>query len=589
MGFLSAGAQNFTVQGPAIYDPAGQEFIPVGANVNAFNFQGWARVGHSAAERNTWRDCWKFNCLRANLYLYAPQWQGQTTDKPFFGNETEAFQHFDNLVNLYTPSKIVVMFEVHDFTGTWPTAAQQTDLKNFWKQMALRYKNNPYVWFNIMNEPGAEKPVPVRYRDIHRDVTQAIRDQGASNVIIVDGTQWGQEAHTWDDKPIPADHSGVLTYGPAIVSGFSNVAFNFHLYDQWVNNYTPKTTKYNDYVDRVRALNLSIFVGEVGSVDTEATKHATELAYAGLKSKKVGMLAWHYTGADEFKMTDGGSGNVLNNCIIPTNLTPLQGRFFWNATHQDGFGLGYQATTVASGNLVVNGGFENNLTAWSGSTGSVLVTTSNVRSGGGSKALAVANAGTWVHNSLSGYVPGQAYTISAWGKVAADGQRTIVGLKGSTGELQILTFTSTTYSQQQATLTVPAGTTWLQVFVYQPGAGTGYIDDISLTTSLGGILTARHATTRSTGSETLHAYPNPAHEQLTVQCRLCSSSLVELRLMDALGRLVRRQTHQPVASSGLHQHVLDTRGLPAGTYLLELRTANDTTNHLQRQVVLLQP
>ncbi|MCC3159931.1 T9SS type A sorting domain-containing protein [Hymenobacter sp. 15J16-1T3B] len=79
------------------------------------------------------------------------------------------------------------------------------------------------------------------------------------------------------------------------------------------------------------------------------------------------------------------------------------------------------------------------------------------------------------------------------------------------------------------------------------------------------------------------AYPNPVADALTISADLPAGSRVTVELLDALGRPVRQQ---PVAvPSGALRHTLDVHELPAGLYLLRLRTAQglSTSRSVVRQ------
>ncbi|UYZ64951.1 RICIN domain-containing protein [Hymenobacter weizhouensis] len=74
-------------------------------------------------------------------------------------------------------------------------------------------------------------------------------------------------------------------------------------------------------------------------------------------------------------------------------------------------------------------------------------------------------------------------------------------------------------------------------------------------------------------SPELAVYPNPARAQLTVRYRAAQAGAAELTLTDGLGRVVRHQRHH-AAAAGSQQATLDVRTLPAGTYLLDVRSAD---------------
>ena len=65
---------------------------------------------------------------------------------------------------------------------------------NFWWQMAARFKDNPRVWFGLMNEPH-DMP-PTQWLDAANAAIAAIRNAGAKNLILVPGISW-TGAHSW--------------------------------------------------------------------------------------------------------------------------------------------------------------------------------------------------------------------------------------------------------------------------------------------------------------------------------------------------------------------------------------------------------
>jgi hypothetical protein len=373
----NAYAQTFTIDGTVIKDPCGQIFVPIGANVNGGNFfewgcpeygyQGWTKYQQSslftAAGKDKILNYWKFNFLRGGIYLKDAAWDNVTYADGWLKSPLTIEANMDKLVNTYTPEKVVVMFEVHDFTGEDFNNASANDfanLTNFWKKIAARYKNNTYVWFNLMNEPGAYKngSIGVEYKVRHRELIQVIRNEGANNIIVVDGTQWGQDVYSWSNESVNASNSGILTYGTDIKAGFNNVCFNIHMYDQWALGNIPHNIKLRDYIDKVREKGLCLgFIGEVGTNNDVNKNKATECAYTvGLKEKNIGMVSWHYQEKDGYSLCvnngqdRSGWGDAVNSIANPTNLSQYDGFYFWKATHTDGFGKRPDCTGGGGGN-----------------------------------------------------------------------------------------------------------------------------------------------------------------------------------------------------------------------------------------------
>ncbi|MBV6626492.1 MAG: hypothetical protein KI793_26735 [Rivularia sp. (in: Bacteria)] len=75
----NARSQYFRVQGTKIISPQGKQFIPIGANINGWNFMGWdaKELGGAAKLVNSIQNDWNFNIVRATVGLKEQVWQGQ--------------------------------------------------------------------------------------------------------------------------------------------------------------------------------------------------------------------------------------------------------------------------------------------------------------------------------------------------------------------------------------------------------------------------------------------------------------------------------------------------------------------------------
>jgi endoglucanase len=68
------------------------------------------------------------------------------------------------------------------------------DFNDFWIKLANHYKDNPLVWFGLMNEP--HKQTAAQDAATMQSAVNAIRGTGAKNRILVPGTSW-TGAHSW--------------------------------------------------------------------------------------------------------------------------------------------------------------------------------------------------------------------------------------------------------------------------------------------------------------------------------------------------------------------------------------------------------
>lgn len=119
-----------------------------------------------------------------------------------------------------------------------------------------------------------------------------------------------------------------------------------------------------------------------------------------------------------------------------------------------------------------------------------------------------------------------------------------------------------------ATASVPDGNYWVIVRASDI-VGNTTVDSMQVTTANG---TAVSATDPPWLTGRLHAAPNPARGRTELRFALNSSADVELRVFDALGRLVAAPL-QGEAGPGMHRFPVS--GLPAGVYSVELRIGPD--------------
>ena len=176
---------SFRVEGTKIIGPGNDEFFIKGVNVNG---PGWCFPRDTLQDVELITDVWKFNAVRL---CAATKWESWAT-----GHNKD----LDALIKAFTERRIVVILELHDYTGIFPPLEDNggyktpqgdiirplSDLKAWWVDKAKRFGDNPYVWFNIMNEPGSdnsEKSANLWF-EVHDTVIEAIRATGAKKGIV---------------------------------------------------------------------------------------------------------------------------------------------------------------------------------------------------------------------------------------------------------------------------------------------------------------------------------------------------------------------------------------------------------------------
>ena len=318
----------FSIRDAQIMGPDGHPFVARGVNVNGAR---WVWRRHTVRDADIIANCWRFNAVRVNNFLF----KGEAQWPQFDDNDD-----LDAIIKAYTSRGIVVVLEAHDRTGTYFEGPDLDRLSEWLAALAKRYRANPYVWFDAMNEPGGEgRPDASRWLATNRRIIEAVRDEGgSSNVVLVEGASWGQDAGGAGEDRVLKRNSAILAHGKELLSRsdgnpYGNVGFSIHVYEEWNGG----DERLADYLDRAAKKGLALVVGEYGTDNGEdrSTVDATASLFRVATPRGVGRFAWHWNADPPNVLTDaGGAGGgwQIDDCATPHNLSWM-GRLAWNDTH----------------------------------------------------------------------------------------------------------------------------------------------------------------------------------------------------------------------------------------------------------------
>lgn len=302
----------FTIVGRDIVDPAGNVFVPMGANVAvrqgqfetgyAFNWNGTA-TGHVDDVL-----AWGWNTVRATL-VCSPT-DGPTLDELNAG--------IDDFIREYTAKQVVVMVECHDITGDdlTPDDPKVQELLTFWDRLATTWKDNPYVWFNTYNEPQiTATPAGVdNWMALQRDALQRLRAIAPDSVFVADIPGGAQALETFTfDRPITE-----------LGAGQCNVLYAWHSYG---------------------ALGKDGVFGEFADFgDEEASRANHREAFEYLRDNDIPMVIGEV--GDPLTLDEGSAGQPIWNRIGARAVIDLAPEFgvgllWWHATGDSGIFLTY--------------------------------------------------------------------------------------------------------------------------------------------------------------------------------------------------------------------------------------------------------
>jgi hypothetical protein len=193
---LSPAPPQYTVAGNEILDQYGNRVIFRGVNRNGLDYQptlywgGWSDIAAMGD--------WGASIVR--LELSEDFWLPQSClYDPGYASLVDAE------VAMIHAKGMVVLLDLHSTLGgsTCPAKAERHEMADshaldFWRSVATRYKNRPYVAFDLFNEPVGISPQV--WRDggkLHgwqaagmQQMYDAVRSTGATNLVFVSGLQY---------------------------------------------------------------------------------------------------------------------------------------------------------------------------------------------------------------------------------------------------------------------------------------------------------------------------------------------------------------------------------------------------------------
>ena len=327
-----SGIGEFRIVGRDIVDPSGNKYFPIGANVSVkimqsqYVFEGntGTSTGHSADVQ-----AWGWNTVRATVICVSD------TTGP---SKQEIYNGLDTFINEYTAKKIVVIIECHDMTAQSGNDANTNLMANqwvpalqtFWTDMANKYKTNPYVWFNIVNEPmGWTNGQWSNWLTFQTNFYNLIRNTGAKNIFVADIPYWGQDLSFLASDTTKIDWT----------KSRCNALFSTHVYGG-AGNYTQT----GQYMQAIVNSGVPLIAGEFGvDVRNPTDQNRRDAGNATIdfgRQYGIGSLWWHGNGDTNTEVfnslkkigypTSVGAAYFVDG--NPNNLSEF-GQKFWDLSH----------------------------------------------------------------------------------------------------------------------------------------------------------------------------------------------------------------------------------------------------------------
>ncbi|UOF00110.1 cellulase family glycosylhydrolase [Bdellovibrio reynosensis] len=179
------------VVGNKIVNANGQTVILKGVNIadpEHLNLKTWERPGVSARSvANLATDTYKAKVIRLPILPGDPAYPNEGFFSATNGWDKYFNNHIAPLVTELTNKGIYVIIDLH-YVSNYDTLYSKVEA--FWKYMAPKFANNPYVIYEMFNEPIYPDNWSTWRTTIAQPIANLIRSYAPNNLLLVGGPYW---------------------------------------------------------------------------------------------------------------------------------------------------------------------------------------------------------------------------------------------------------------------------------------------------------------------------------------------------------------------------------------------------------------
>jgi hypothetical protein len=215
---------------------------------------------------------WGINCFRIAMY----------TDPNVNGYILTKDQNKENAIKIIDMCEQLGIYAVMD----WHTLndgnpqTYQTEAIEFFNEISEKYKENPFLIYEICNEPNNCTWIE-NVKPYAEELIKTIRNNSPKAMIWVGVPGWGKNIADAKESPIEAE----------------NVAYTFHFYAG------SMADDYRKSVEKCLDANLPVVVSECGITDLSGNGEIYKEEFAKwvdyLNSHKISWLFWQFSNKDE--------------------------------------------------------------------------------------------------------------------------------------------------------------------------------------------------------------------------------------------------------------------------------------------------
>lgn len=252
------------VNGTQLMNTEGDTVVLHGVSYGWHQF--WPRFYNASSVAYLVND-WGAQVLRASM--------GVDLDSACYVNKPEfGIECVTKVVDAAIENGVYVIIDWHSHN------LRQEEAKEFFTQMATRYKGVPNVIYEVFNEPVEDSWEQVKSYSV--EVIKTIRAIEPDAVILVGCPHWDQDIHLAADDPI---------------TGYSNIMYTLHFYanthGQWLR----------DRADYALGKGLPIFVSECAGMEASGDGPISKEEWGNwlewMQRHSISWVAWSLSDKDE--------------------------------------------------------------------------------------------------------------------------------------------------------------------------------------------------------------------------------------------------------------------------------------------------
>lgn len=232
----------------------------------SYGWHNWWPRFYNASTVKTLKEEWGCNLVRAAM--------GVEPEGAYLSDPETALSCVTAVVDAAIKNEMYVIIDWHSH------GIQTAKAKEFFKQMATRYKDSPYVIYEIFNEPVYDSWDEVKAYS--EELIKTIRAIDPDNLILVGTPHWDQDIHIAADSPI---------------IGYDNIMYTLHFY---ANTHKDELRKRADYA---LSKGLPLFITECAGMEASGdgliNMDEWQKWIEWMERNSISWVAWSVSDKDE--------------------------------------------------------------------------------------------------------------------------------------------------------------------------------------------------------------------------------------------------------------------------------------------------